>query len=120
MIDKEKFNEMWESSGLGDYYRRMDELKDIGFAFENNRCGDMDHWQSQALNEWLDETFIEGVRISDVHLNDIIEKTPKILERALVLKERYETAEAIRKEGSNKNPSERAELEKSFMNRLPK
>ena len=59
------FCKEWDASGLPEYYERMDGLNRIGFTFDDE--GDMDHYESEALSEWLgDERTVMGVSLSEI------------------------------------------------------
>lgn len=52
MITKETFQELWDET-LGNYFRQIDCLKELGLMFDEGDYGDLIFNQSQALNEWL-------------------------------------------------------------------
>lgn len=76
------FKKIWDESGLAEYYKRMDDLQQLGYTFENNRYGDMDYHESEALKEWLGD----DRSIMDVTLNECETILPQIKKRAEVLK----------------------------------
>lgn len=76
------FKKIWDESGFAEYYKRMDDLQQLGYTFENNRYGDMDYHESEALKEWLGD----DRSIMDVTLNECETILPQIKKRAEVLK----------------------------------
>ena len=78
-MEYKEFKKIWDKSGLPEYYERMDALKRIGFTFSN---GDMDCYESEALNEWLGDD--RGIK--EVSLSDCEGALPQIKTRAEVLR----------------------------------
>lgn len=72
------FRKAWDDSGLPEYYERMDDLHRLGYNFPD---GDMDHYESEALSEWLGDRYI-----MDISLEEYKEILPNIKERAETLK----------------------------------
>lgn len=64
-MDCTTFRKAWDASGLPEYYERMDDLHRLGFTFDAH--GDMDHFETLALHEWLtDERGIMDVTLAEV------------------------------------------------------
>lgn len=64
-MDYTTFREIWANSGLPEYYERMDDFHRLGFTFDAH--GDMDHFETLALHEWLnDERGIMDVTLAEV------------------------------------------------------
>jgi len=79
-MEYKEFKKIWDKSGLPEYYERIDALKRIGFTFDKK--GDMDHYESEALNEWLGD----DREIKEVSLLDCKGALPQIRARAEVLR----------------------------------
>lgn len=86
MITKERFMEIWNASTLPKHYQRMDDLACMGFSFDEN--GDMHHWESKALHEWLDK---EEETVVGVGLSKLEKAKKKIFKRAKELEFESET-----------------------------
>jgi hypothetical protein len=84
MITKEKFKEIWDASSLPKYFTMMDNLEKIGFKFRDDKFGDMNDYQSLALNEWLDKN---NLNLDTVTIEQISEVKDEIFKRAEVLKD---------------------------------
>ena len=95
-MDYTTFRKAWDASGLPEYYERMDDLQRLGFTFDAH--GDMDHYETLALHEWLtDERGIIAVTLVEVEA-----AKPGILAAAAILREN-ETNPAT---GSTRNDHE--------------
>jgi len=84
-MDYTTFRKAWDTSGLPEYYERMDDLQSLGFTFDIH--GDMDHFETLALHEWL----TDDRGIMDVTLPDVESAKPGIMERAAILRENVES-----------------------------
>lgn len=83
------FREAWDKSGLPEYFQRMDELAKMGFHFEDNVGGDMNYFQSEALNDFIKERYTEGTSILDIDIKDIESEKEKIFNRAKEIESEY-------------------------------
>ena len=81
MITEKRFKELWDASGLPEYYERMDELRRIGYTFDDR--GDMDHYESEALSEWL----VDDRSIMDCSYDECVDALPIIKARAKILQQ---------------------------------
>lgn len=85
MIDKEKFKDLFEQSGLGDYYRKIDKLEACGLIFDKH--GDLIESHDESLNKFLFEFGLRhGITASIVGLSeeDCEEAAKYVLEDAKI------------------------------------
>lgn len=74
----------------------MDDLYRIGFTFDSD--GDMDHWQSLALAEWLEAL---EKSVVEVALEEIQAAKSGIMDRAKILEQKHR-GQPPRSKGANK------------------
>jgi len=80
-MNKETFKTIWDKSGLPEYFDMLDHLHGLGFSFNEGAYGDMDFYQSEALNEWLDKNYPD-TNFDQVPKEAFTKSAPEILARA--------------------------------------
>lgn len=82
-MNKEQFTQLWNESGLKEYYSRIDELDTMGFEFTRDKYGDIDYYQGEALREFLTK---RNATLTTINLQEIKDNFKEILDRASTLK----------------------------------
>lgn len=71
---------IWDTSGLPEYYSRMDELKELGLTFD--AAGELDNNQSVALAAWLE---LIGKSVTEVTIDEIKSAIPSVAKCAAMI-----------------------------------